>query len=92
METLEKIEVNTAVERLKEIKSSIDSLSKERQEIENTLDDQIIYQNTDGTWTRFTKIDNIQELIEKGTMFRASSINRYTVKLETLKNKPKELT
>ena len=81
-----------AVEKFKLIKEKQAALSKEADEIINRLPDLVMYQNDDSTWTRFSKIDNLKELEEKGSFFRASSINRYTTKVETLKNKPKELT
>lgn len=78
------------IERLKAIKEQMNALNAEREAIELEVDEKVIYQNEDGTWTRFTKIDNIEEL-KRGTLFRSTSVNRYTTKLETLKNKPKEL-
>ena len=78
------------VERLKQIKEQMALLSKEKEEIELKLDEKVIYQNEDGTWTRFTKIDNVEEL-KKGNFFRSTIVNRFTTKLETLKRKPKEL-
>ncbi len=79
------------VERLKAIKAQVEELSKEKKEIEDELGDFEAYENEDGTWTRFTKIDNLQELEKTGQIYRTAPINRYTVKLEILKNKPKEL-
>lgn len=79
------------VERLKQIKIEQEKLSNEQAEIVNKLGDILCYQNQDGTWTRFTKIDNIKELQEKGTVFRSNSFNRYSTKVEVLKNKPKEM-
>jgi hypothetical protein len=73
-----------------EIKEKIENFSKQKTEIENSLPEKVIYQNSDGTWTRFSKIDNLLELEEKGSIFRASITNRYTTKVEMLKNQPKE--
>ena len=84
-------ELKTKVERLKEIKEAFSKLSEEKKEIENGLPEQVIYENEDGTWTRWTRTDNLTELMEKGEIFRAAPISRYTTKLENLKNKPKEL-
>ena len=84
-------EVKNKVERLFAIKAEQKVLSEEKEKIVKELEDFHAYQNEDNTWTRFTKIDNIKELEEKGTVFRSSSIDRYTVKLEILKNIPKEL-
>ena len=46
---------------LKQIKLLTAELSKEKEAIELELDEKIVYQNEDDTWTRFTKIDNIEE-------------------------------
>lgn len=79
------------VERLKQIKEQINTLYKEESDIEAELDNCVIYPNEDGTWTRFTKIDNIEELKKNPTIFRVSSVGRYSTKIENLKNPPKEL-
>lgn len=79
------------VERIKAIKAEEELLRKERKALEETLPDQVIYPNPDGTWTRWTRTDNLTELLEKGEIFRAAPIGRYSTKLENLKNKPKEL-
>ena len=79
------------IERLKGIKAEQETLSLEQSEIIAQLGDMFCYQNSDGTWTRFTKIDNIKELQEKGTVYRANSFNRFSTKVEVLKNKPKEM-
>ena len=79
------------IERLKVIKLEQEKLSNEQSEIVEKLDGIVCYQNSDGTWTRFTKIDNIKELQEKGTVYRANSFNRFSTKVEVLKNKPKEM-
>ncbi len=67
-------------------------LSKEKQDIIALFPDsaKVTYQNDDGTYTRFTKIDNLEELKEKGFIYRAVDTYRFTTKLENLKNKPKE--
>jgi hypothetical protein len=78
------------VERLKKIREEFETLSNEKKEIEESLPEQVIYQNPDSTWTRWTRTDNLKELKEKGEIFRAAPIGRYSTKLEVLKNKPKE--
>lgn len=78
------------VEELKKIKEEISRLTKEKESIEEKVESLVTYQNPDGTWTRFTKINNIKEL-EKGTLFRTVAVNKFTTKIETLKNPPKEL-
>jgi len=82
--------MKSKVERLKQIKEEISKLNDEKDKLEEITDDLVIYQNPDGTWTRFTKLDNIEEL-KKGTLFRSTSVGRYTTKIESLKNPPKEL-
>ena len=77
------------IERLKEIKAHMNSLTLEKEAIESTLEDKVIYQNPDGTWTRFTKIDNIEEL-KKGEFYRSTRITQFTTKVEILKHQPKE--
>ena len=78
------------VKRLQEIKVASEELGTEKEKIVQELDDKVIFENSDGTWTRFTKIDTIKELEEKGTIFRSNPVNRFSTKLETLKNKPKD--
>ena len=78
-----------SIEKIKEIKAKIDELSLEKSEIETQLPPFVVFKNEDGTWTRFTKIDNVEEL-KRGPVFRAQALNRYTTKIETLKNEPKE--
>jgi len=82
---------NRHIERLKQIKAQFELLSVEKKAIENNLPEQVIYQNYDNTWTRWTRTDNLKELMEKGEIYRAAPLNRFTTKLEILKNKPKEL-
>lgn len=78
------------IEELKIIKSQIETLEQRKLEIEKFLPEKVIYQNEDATYTRFTRIDNLKELEEKGSIFRASICKRYTCRVENLKNKPKE--
>lgn len=77
------------VEQLKHIKIQIDDFYKIKANIENELPEQVVYQNADGTWTRFTKVDNLDELMEKGQIFRSHPISRFTSKIDILKNEPK---
>ena len=86
-----KVQEELLVEKLKKLKKQQELLSEEKKKIIEELDDMVIYQNEDGSWTRFTKIDNLQELQEKGQVFRSTSLERYTTKVEILKNTPKEL-
>jgi len=79
------------VEQLIDIKNEIAKLSEQRDEIENVLPKLVIYKNTDGTWTRFKKTDNIKELENKGSVWGMYSVKRNQTKIDILKNKPKEL-
>ena len=53
------------------------------------FDNQLFKQNEDGTWIRVTISDNA-ERINDG-YFEFVKVERYSVKVEILKNKPKEL-
>ena len=79
------------VERLKALKEQIELLSKEKEQLELEVEDLVIYKNDDGTWTRFTKTDNIAELNNNGNFWKSTKVTRYSTKIETLKNPPKEL-
>lgn len=79
------------VERLKQIKEETDKLHEERRVLESEVDDLIIYQNEDGTWTRFTKTNNIEELQEGKTVWKSCGMEKFSTKIENLKNEPKEL-
>lgn len=79
------------VEALKVIKQKADDLNTRKANIEKQLNNTVIYQNPDGTWTRFIKTDNIKELEEKGMFYRTNPVNRYTTEIKILKNPPKEL-
>ena len=84
-------EQKEAVEQLKKYKAELEVLKESRRELEESLPDILIYQNDDGTWTRYTRKDNLLELQEKGEVHRSVPFNRYMSKLESLKNKPKDL-
>lgn len=49
----------------------------------------LIKQNEDGTWTRVTISDNAERINEG--YYEFVKVERYSVKVESLKNKPKEL-
>lgn len=40
---------------------------------------------------RITIKDNIKKLMEEGAAFKVTSVKAYDIKIETLKNKPKEM-
>ena len=48
-------------------------------------------QNDNGTWSRVKITDNVAELLAGNTVWRSSATERYTDKVEILKNKPREL-
>lgn len=50
----------------------------------------IARENEDGTWTRVKIVNNV-ERIEGGGYFEFLKVEPYTVKIDNLKNKPKEL-
>lgn len=82
------------VERLREIKKQQAELGKEKDEIINQLPDKVIYksdkpEDVEKPYIRFTKTDNLIELQEEGSIYRAIETYRYTTKLEQLKNEPK---
>lgn len=77
----------------------IDLYGKRRELIEYTIMNEdptsfdgapLIVDNGDGTWTRVTIYDNVERLMEKG-FYEHVKIEKYTVEIKTLKNKPKEL-
>ena len=55
------------------------------------VEEPAIYENEDGTWTRLKLIDNIQELAQNGTVWKSTSFEQYSSKVDVLKRKPKEL-
>jgi len=83
------------IERLRQIKEQRTKLSDEYNEIIQNLPESFVYksdklEDSDKPFIRFTKIDNLSELTEKGSIFRAIETQRFTTKIETLKNEPKE--
>lgn len=79
------------VERIREIDRQIKALCEEKEKIVETLPDIVVYNDgTEKPWVRFTKIDNIKELQEKGSFFKSTSVSRYSIKIENLKNEPKK--
>jgi hypothetical protein len=85
------------VERIRELKKQQALLSEEQKELESSLPEQVIYlsdkpEDREKPWIRWTRIDNIAELLEKGQVFRSNPFNRHTTKIESLKNMPKELS
>jgi len=78
------------VELLKENKEKTEALYKERDDLEKRLPEKVIYQNEDGTWTRFTKTDNFKTIEEIGIVWKSTSFGRFSTKIDgSLKNEPK---
>lgn len=80
------------VKRLLEIKELVKSLFDEKRAIEKELDDLVIFQNDDKTWTRFKKADLSEQLKSGEPIFYPKVfIERFLTEVRILKNKPKEL-
>lgn len=77
------------VEELKIIRSEIDNLVDKKKMIEALLPPLFVYQNEDGGWTRFTKVDNVTAMLAGLDVFRSSIFSRFTTKVEILKHEPK---
>ena len=74
--------------RIKDLYQEQSDLIKEHIK-EHPEEKQLFQQNSDGTWTRLSLIDNKDE-IDAG-YWKNVRVERYSVKIENLKNKPKEL-
>jgi len=83
--------LNTLIERLKEIKIEQSKLSIEKADLVSRVGAFEAYQNTDGTWTRYTNVDRMDLLQTEGKFLSVDYIDRFQTKIEILKNKPKEL-
>ena len=85
----------SVIKNLLAINNSLSKLYEEKAEILKTAIKEIgtsqplIKQNEDGTWTRISLIDN-QERMNDG-YYEFVKVERYSVKVDTLKNMPKEL-
>lgn len=76
------------------VENSLNDLYKQKAELTKKFMEEnpnrfAAFQNEDGTWTRITSTDN-KEAIEEG-FFKTVRVDRFSVKIETLKNMPKEL-
>lgn len=85
---------NEVVKRLMQIESQLADLFKQKNELVTEFPKQFpegfcAFQNPDETWTRITVTDNAEKLDEG--FFKTVRVERYTLKIETLKNMPKEL-
>lgn len=86
--------MTTTISALIAVENSINELYKQKadltkQFIEENPNKFAAFQNPDGTWTRVTSVDN-KEAIEDG-FYKTVRVDRFSVKIETLKNMPKEL-
>lgn len=85
----------SVIKNLLTINASLSKLYEEKSELIKTAikelgtSQPLIKQNDDGTWTRINFVDN-QERIQEG-YYEFIKVERYSVKVEILKNKPKEL-
>jgi hypothetical protein len=84
------------IERYKTIENSLKIAHEEKEKLLKAIavsypdsELKVCSVNEDGTWSRLTITDNMQT-IEEG-FWQPVKVNRYSTKLETLKNKPKEL-
>ena len=83
---------NKWVEELKKIKEELDALYEKKRTIEaNITSDLVMYENVDGTWTRFKRINQAELLFEKKLVFVPTYIEQYKTEIKVLKNPPKEL-
>ena len=85
------IEQRRIINELIRVKEDMVKLENLKKKLENQLPDLVCSQNTDKTWVRYKKVDNLQELESKGKVFHQSYFNRFTSKIDILKNMPREL-
>jgi hypothetical protein len=78
------IEINENLTELYEKKKSLLKIG-----INEFGTDPLIKQNEDGTWTRITFVDNAERM--NNGYYELVKIELFSVKIDTLKNKPKEL-
>lgn len=76
------------------VENSLNELYKQKAELTKKFMEEhpgrfAAFQNPDGTWTRVTSTDN-KDVIDEG-FFKTVRVERFSVKIETLKNMPKEL-
>ena len=80
------------VKRLQEIKNEMSALSEEKKVLVEELDELVIFQNDDKTWTRFKKVDLSEQLkLGKPVFYPKVFISQYLTEVKVLKNKPREL-
>ncbi|MDD4292013.1 MAG: hypothetical protein PHX51_07260 [Clostridia bacterium] len=85
------------IERYKAIEKSLQIAYEEKEKLLRAIQTKyateseikVCSMNEDGSWNRLTVVDNIVALNEG--FWQPVKVNRYSTKLESLKNKPKEL-
>ena len=83
------------VKQLISIEEKLKELYKQKSEVVRSIAKStgckapVSFQNPDNTWTRCTITDNLEK-IEEG-FFNTAKVERFSSKIEVLKNKPKEL-
>lgn len=83
--------MKTKIERLIEIKKQKALLQEEQEKIEESLPDLEIITNEDGTWTRFSRVNNLEQLEEGKTVWKSCGFSKYSCEIKILKTLPKEL-
>lgn len=86
--------MNELVKELLKIENQLTDLYKKKNELVAKFPQEFpqgftAFQNEDGTWTRVSVADNAEKLNEG--FFKTVRVERYSLKIETLKNMPKEL-
>lgn len=79
------------IAEIQRIKNEIKSLNARKYEIEKELPTVIIYENSDGTWTRVNKTDNVAKIAKGDPVYSSASFSHYSVSIKILKTMPKEL-
>jgi hypothetical protein len=84
------------IDQITEVEEKIKELMNEKTELLNYAMDgelvdelKLVSQNSDGTWTRVTVFDNALQMNEG--FWKSVKVERFSSKIETLKNPPKEL-
>lgn len=86
--------MNELIKELLQIENQLTELYKKKNELVSKFPQEFpqsftAFQNEDGTWTRLSVIDNAEKLNEG--FFKTVRVERFNLKVETLKNMPKEL-
>lgn len=96
MKEIDEMSDEEIIKRFEEIEEKIINLYEHKFRLIDSILKNIINtpvklyrENENGTWNRFTITDN-KENLDEG-FWKSIRVERYSTKLETLKNKPKEL-